>query len=256
MTAQLLVSVRCHIRSQRWTTILLFCYATITSNTSISLLHLVLPRVVLLDLRDNNPLLCHNIMHFQPPKPIKIISDCKYSTTKIPTYSTSEIPATRKTKPDTYDPSFATSEPKGAAKSYKKQKKPEIEKLKEGWEPWKKHQRENPLIMTRMRKIKRRRQSEKGLDVWKWLGKTGIEFHWLGPGTKLKKRLARGDPGINRLDKIAKQHDIDYARAKNLQDKWIADTKMIQSINKLPGKKTLTERLIRKIMQAKKRLKL
>ena len=45
----------------------------------------VLPRVVLLDLRDNNPLLCHNIMHFQPPKPIKIISDCKYSTTKIPT---------------------------------------------------------------------------------------------------------------------------------------------------------------------------
>ena len=40
-----------------------------------------------------------------------------------------------------------------------------------------------------------------------------------GPGTKLKKRLARGDPGINRLNKIAKQHDIDYARAKNLQEK-------------------------------------
>ena len=153
-------------------------------------------------------------MRFQPPKPIKIISDCKYSTTEIPTYSTSEFPATRKTKPDTYDPSFATSDPKGAAKSYKKQKKTE------------------------------------------WLGKTGIEFHWLGPGTKLKKRLARGDPGINGLDKIAKQHDIDYARAKNLQDKWIADTKMNQSISKLPGKKTLIERLIRKIMQAKKRLKL
>ena len=31
---------------------------------------------------------------------------------------------------------------------------------------------------------------------------------------------------------------------------------MIQSINKLLGKKTLTERLICKIMQAKKRLKL
>ena len=81
-------------------------------------------------------------------------------------------------------------------------------------------------------------------------------YQYLGPGTKLKKWLARGDPGKNRQDRIAKQHDIDYARAKNLQDKWIAHTRMIQSINKLPGKKTLTERLIRKIMQAKKRLKL
>ena len=40
----------------------------------------------------------------------------------------------------------------------------------------------------------------------------------MGPGTKLKKRLKRGDPGINRLDKLAKQHGIDYSRAKNLQD--------------------------------------
>ena len=108
---------------------------------------------------------------------------------------------------------------------------------------------------------RRRRQRGQGVDIQKWLSKTGIEFHvpgyqYLGPGTKLKKRLASGDPGINRLDRITKQHDIDYARAKNLQDKWIADTRMIQSINKLPGKKTLTERLIRKIMQAKKRLKL
>ena len=67
------------------------------------------------------------------------------------------------------------------------------------------------------------------------MGKTGIEFHWpvyefLGPGTKLKKRLARGDPRINRLDKIAKQHDIDYARPKNLQDKWKADTKMFSDV--------------------------
>ena len=95
---------------------------------------------------------------------------------------------------------------------------------------------------------RRRRQRGQGVDIQKWLSKTGIEFHvpgyqYLGPGTKLKKRLARGDPGINRLDRIAKQRDIDYARAKNLQDKWIADTRMIQSINKLPGKKTLTRTL-------------
>ena len=99
--------------------------------------------------------------------------------------------------------------------------------------------------MTRTRKATRsipprKRQRGGGLDIQKWLSKTGIEFHWpgyLGPGTKLEKRLARGDPGINRLDKIAKQHDIAYAKAKNLEDKWKADIKMIESINKLTGKK-------------------
>ena len=151
--------------------------------------------------------------------------------------------------------------PKEAAKSYKKQKKTEVENSKRVGNLGQNHQRDDLLIMTRTRKIKRRQQRGKGLDIQKWLGKTGIEFHWpgyqyMGPGTKLKKRLARGDPGINRLDKIAKQHDIDYARAKNLQDKWKADTKMIAAINKLPGKKTLTERIVRKIMKAKKRLKL
>ena len=36
-------------------------------------------------------------------------------------------------------------------------------------------------------------------------------------GTELEKRLNRGDPGINCLDKIARQHDIYYSHAKNLQ---------------------------------------
>ena len=108
---------------------------------------------------------------------------------------------------------------------------------------------------------KRRQRGGQGFDIQKLLGKTGIEFHWpgyqyMGPGTKLKKRLARGDPGINRLDRIAKQHDIDYSRAKNLPDKWKADTKMIKAIDKLPGRKTMTERIVKRIMQAKKRLKL
>ena len=54
------------------------------------------------------------------------------------------------------------------------------------------------------------------MDIQNGLAKTGIEFHWpghqyMGPGTKLAKRL--GDPSINRLDKIANQHDIDYSHA-------------------------------------------
>ena len=114
------------------------------------------------------------------------------------------------------------------------------------------------MTRTTKKAIKKRKRS--GLDLQKWLGKTGIEFHWpgyqyMGPGTKLKKRLARGDPGINRLDRIAKQHDIDYSKAKNLQDKWKADTKMIKAIDKLP-RKTMTERIVKKIMQTKKRFKL
>ena len=115
------------------------------------------------------------------------------------------------------------------------------------------------MTRTKKKAIKKTRRRS-GIDLQKWLGKTGIEFHWpgyqyMGPGTKLKKRLARGDPGINRLDRIAKQHDIDYSKAKNLQDKWKADTKMIKAIDKLP-RKTVTERIVKRIMQTKKRFKL
>lgn len=53
----------------------------------------------------------------------------------------------------------------------------------------------------------------------------------MGPSTKLKNRLARGDPGINRLDRIAKQHDIDYTKARHLKDKHKADRTMIARIN-------------------------
>ena len=89
--------------------------------------------------------------------------------------------------------------------------------------------------------------------------RVGIEFHWsgyqyMGPGTHLKKRLARGDPGINQLDRIAKAHDIDYDKAKNLQDKRVADRKMIAKIDRLPGRKTLTERIVKNIMKAKLKL--
>ena len=113
----------------------------------------------------------------------------------------------------------------------------------------------------RPRASRRRRMVGRGLDVQKWLAKTGIEFHWpgyqyMGPGTHLEKRLQRGDPGINRLDRIAKQHDIDYSRARSHQDKWKADDKMIRAIQSLPGKKTWTEAFVQKIMQAKRKLKL
>ena len=108
---------------------------------------------------------------------------------------------------------------------------------------------------------RRRRQRGGKFDFQKAIEKTGIEFHlpgynYAGPGTKLAKRLKRGDKGINRLDRIALDHDIAYSKAKNLQDKWKADDVMIKAIDRLPGKKTMTEKVVKKIMQAKKKLKL
>ena len=99
------------------------------------------------------------------------------------------------------------------------------------------------------------------LDLQKALSKTGIEFHlpgyqFAGPGTKLQKRLALGQQGINRLDRIARTHDIDYSMANKLQDKWKADDKMIRAIQNLPGKKTKTEHFVKAIMQTKRKLKL
>ena len=41
-------------------------------------------------------------------------------------------------------------------------------------------------------------------------------YQYCGPGTKLQKRLTRGDPGINKLDAACKQHDIAYD--KNTSD--------------------------------------
>ena len=103
-------------------------------------------------------------------------------------------------------------------------------------------------------------------QIWhskNWIGKSGVEFHpyssskkkryqFFGPGTFLKKRLDRGDQGINRLDRIARQHDTDYSEAKSLEYNWKADDKMIASIKNLPGKKSMMDHLARYIIHTKK----
>lgn len=70
----------------------------------------------------------------------------------------------------------------------------------------------------------------------------------MGPGTKLAKRVKRCDPGINRLDKLAKQHDIDYTNAKSLGDKHMADRKMVAGSNNFKGKKSWTEEIVKRII--------
>jgi hypothetical protein len=48
-------------------------------------------------------------------------------------------------------------------------------------------------------------------------------YQYCGPWTKLKRRLARQDPGINPLDAACKQHDIAYSKYKNISDRHKAD---------------------------------
>lgn len=51
----------------------------------------------------------------------------------------------------------------------------------------------------------------------KIINKLPVELHipgyqFCGPGTKLAKRIARGDHGINPLDTACKEHDIAYEK--------------------------------------------
>ena len=48
-------------------------------------------------------------------------------------------------------------------------------------------------------------------------------YQYCGPGTKLQKRLARGDPGINKLDVACKEHDIAYSNYSDTERRSIAD---------------------------------
>lgn len=49
-------------------------------------------------------------------------------------------------------------------------------------------------------------------------------YQFCGPGTKLTKRLARGDTGINPLDAACKEHDIAYSKNReNIEARHVAD---------------------------------
>src|SRR3978361_630928 len=51
-------------------------------------------------------------------------------------------------------------------------------------------------------------------------------YQYCGPGTRLQKRLRRGDPGINPLDQACKLHDIAYSKHKDLAGRHLADKQL------------------------------
>lgn len=48
-------------------------------------------------------------------------------------------------------------------------------------------------------------------------------YNYCGPGTKLIKRLSRGDKGVNKLDEYCMDHDIAYHKSSKLKDRHKAD---------------------------------
>ena len=85
----------------------------------------------------------------------------------------------------------------------------------------------NKRVTSYRKAVKRSRRGKGVLN--KVINNLPVELHILGyqycgPGTKLTKRLARGDPGINPLDKACKEHDIVYSQKKeNIKARNTAD---------------------------------
>lgn len=52
-------------------------------------------------------------------------------------------------------------------------------------------------------------------------------YNFCGPGTKLEKRLLRGDKGINKLDEACMQHDIAYTKSNDLKQRHKADLTLL-----------------------------
>ena len=51
-------------------------------------------------------------------------------------------------------------------------------------------------------------------------------YQYCGPGTRLRERLARGDPGINQLDQACKVHDIAYSKYTDSANRARADKEL------------------------------
>ena len=98
-------------------------------------------------------------------------------------------------------------------------------------------------------------------DTGKYSGEKHIPgYNYCGPGTRLDIRLDENDkpnPGnepVNDIDKTCYKHDIDYRDHKDIENRQIADVKLIHDLNaikKLKFSEKLVRMLIKNIMKAK-----
>ena len=93
---------------------------------------------------------------------------------------------------------------------------------------------------------------------------SGQKMQYLGPGTHVSERLARGDQGLNDLDKVAKKHDMAYMSAlrelKQTGDKnafktniWSSDDEFISKAQQSKDDPAMGK-ISSKLMSAKKHL--
>jgi Phospholipase A2-like domain len=96
-----------------------------------------------------------------------------------------------------------------------------------------------------------------GGDLVDWLSNKLGEIHlpghnFTGPGTKLDERLARGDQPVNKIDALAKEHDIAYKESKDKPNKkelrHKADREMIKKLNELENL-TIGEHIEKRIVK-------
>lgn len=86
-------------------------------------------------------------------------------------------------------------------------------------------------------------------------------YQYCGPGTKLAMRLARGDPGINELDRGCKQHDIAYDKYQDTADRNRADGVLEKVAAKVINEKNagfsekIDARLVKGVMRGKQYFK-
>lgn len=81
--------------------------------------------------------------------------------------------------------------------------------------------------------------------------KKGIGYNFCGPNTNLDARLARGDVGINKLDSLCKKHDIDYSKARDLNDVHAADKVFVKKVGKLKNTSPSTKAAVRTAIKSK-----
>lgn len=87
-----------------------------------------------------------------------------------------------------------------------------------------------------------------------------VGYNFCGPGTKLQKRLARGDRPINKLDAACLTHDLAYAQDNDLEHRRQADLELsniagerFRSSDASFGEK-LTAAVVKTAMVAKRKL--
>lgn len=92
--------------------------------------------------------------------------------------------------------------------------------------------KKNCTCSNKKRKQKYREKQVEGYGLIDFIVNKLPEIHipgyqYCGPGTELEKRLARGDPGMNKLDKACKDHDIAYSSVKNSKGRREADKVLV-----------------------------